>query len=471
MNKRLFITIALFFSLMCSAMNAQEKKGDLNNDGALNINDIVILINYLLGQNWNVNSGSADINKDGRVTIADVVALVNLLLETDNMPQVSAACPDSNHPHALDLGLPSGTLWACCNVGAVTPEGKGGYYAWGETEEKSYYDNNTYLHYKNITDYKNVLGDDIAGTKYDVAHELWGGLWQMPSIEQYQELIDNTTSEWTTKNGVNGRTFTGSNGVSLFLPATGLFFQSGVNHFGKVGNYWSSTNCTGATSSRYLWFTDSQLFTSNNQRTVGYPVRPVQQKSIIYTTCPDSHHPHMIDLGLPSGTKWSCCNVGAKSPEDYGGYYAWGETEEKTRYSWESYLYGTEGQPTPLGDDIAGTKYDVAHELWGSPWQMPSSDCFKELIDNTTSVWTTENGINGRKFVGANGGSIFIPVAGYHTDLETVHQSITAFYWSSTPVGPINSEAYCLLFNVSYIKSGNSERPRALGLSVRPISH
>lgn len=53
---------------------------------------------------------------------------------------------------------------------------------------------------------------------------------------------------------------------------------------------------------------------------------------VAYTSCPDSHHPHLIDLGLPSGTKWACCNVGAQKPEDYGGYYAWGETAEKNSY-------------------------------------------------------------------------------------------------------------------------------------------
>ena len=105
-----------------------------------------------------------------------------------------------------------------------------------------------------------------------------------------------------------------------------------------------------------------------------------------------------------------------------------------------------------------------------------STNC--QLSTEETVTKTQNACVQDILFVLYNRKALFTPPAqtliihtGYHTDLETVHQSITAFYWSSTPVGPINSEAYCLLFNVSYIKSGNSERPRALGLSVRPISH
>ena len=93
-----------------------------------------------------------------------------------------------------------------------------------------------------------------------------------------------------------------------------------------------------------------------------------------YITCPDNHHPHLIDLGLPSGTKWACCNVGADTPEAYGGYYAWGETEEKSTYSWSNYIHCNGSRETvhDIGSDIAGTEYDVAHVKWGGSWVMPS---------------------------------------------------------------------------------------------------
>ena len=101
-------------------------------------------------------------------------------------------------------------------------------------------------------------------------------------------------------------------------------------------------------------------------------------KNRSYLKCPDNRHPHLIDLGLPSGTKWACCNLGADKPEAYGGYYAWGEIEEKTFYNEVTYQYST-GEDTDgdgwydknrsyknLGSDIASTQYDVAHVKWGA---------------------------------------------------------------------------------------------------------
>ena len=80
----------------------------------------------------------------------------------------------------------------------------------------------------------------------------------------------------------------------------------------------------------------------------------------------------MIDLGLPSGTKWACCNVGANKPEAYGDYYAWGETQTKSTYSEQTYLYYKNGLYQDVGSDIAGTQYDVAHVKWGGSCVMPS---------------------------------------------------------------------------------------------------
>lgn len=138
-------------------------------------------------------------------------------------------------------------------------------------------------------------------------------------------------------------------------------------------------------------------------------------KVTVTQLCPDGNHPHMIDLGLPSGTKWACCNVGATGPEEYGGNYAWGETEEKDHYDWDNYTHcdGSEESCHDLGRDIAGTKYDVAHVKWGGNWQMPSIDQVKELLDNCKSEWTHLNGVGGRKFTSKiNGNSIFLRAGG-----------------------------------------------------------
>lgn len=153
-------------------------------------------------------------------------------------------CPDENHPHAIDLGLPSGTKWACCNVGADTPEESGGYYAWGETYTKSVYNAYNYKYYKQdaggLQEWLDI-GSDIAGTSYDAATANWGGSWRMPTKTQIDELVNYTTSEWTKLSGVDGRKITGPNGCSIFIPASGDRFWSNLYNYGIIGSCWSST--------------------------------------------------------------------------------------------------------------------------------------------------------------------------------------------------------------------------------------
>ena len=190
-----------------------------------------------------------------------------------------------------------------------------------------------------------------------------------------------------------------------------------------------------------------------------------------YLTCPDSNHPHMIDLGLPSHTKWACCNVGANFPEDYGSHYAWGETSEKDTYDWTTYTHcdGTEATCHNIGSDIAGTQYDVAHEKWGGTWQMPSFDQNEELINNCTSEYTTLNGVNGRKFVGPNGGSIFLPAAGFRSGANFSGVGDKGYYWSSTQHKTNPVCAYLLDFGSGSMNWNNSGRFCG-GPSVRPVS-
>ena len=164
-------------------------------------------------EEWNITSES-------ETTMIDSLVFVDL--ETlDTKEYAHFVCPDDHHPHMIDLGLPSGVLWSCCNVGASAPEGNGGYYAWGETEEKEVYDWSTYTHCDGSAESFHHIGDDIAGTEYDVAHVKWGNQWNMPSLEQFWELENNCTISWTNQNGVNGTVVTGPNGNSLFFPAGG----------------------------------------------------------------------------------------------------------------------------------------------------------------------------------------------------------------------------------------------------------
>ena len=214
-------------------------------------------------------------NDDGAKNITDVMLLVDEILN-GSKPQAYLTCPDDHHPHLIDLGLPSGTKWACCNVGADKPEAYGGYYAWGETETKSAYTLSTYIHYSDSYDTCYDLGSDIAGTEYDVAHVKWGGSWVMPSREQQDELSKNCSYTWTKQNGVSGSLFTGSNGGSIFLPAAGFCKDSDFYAVGSSGFYWSSSQDSSGSNTAFSLFFNSLLpYTTNYYRYNGHSVRPV----------------------------------------------------------------------------------------------------------------------------------------------------------------------------------------------------
>lgn len=198
-------------------------------------------------------------------------------------------CPDDNHPHMIDLGLPSGTKWSCCNIGATSPDLSGGYYSWGETFTKSKYESNTYSYFIRYQDSKYGdwpvpiyvhIGTNISGTSYDVAHVKWGNGWRMPTMQDIKELKSSCTSKQYTYNGVKGRLYTGSNGNCIFLPAVGGYSSSWYSS----GYYWSSTLCpheTNCEDSKYGWnpyvldVDDNTNIEHYIARHCGLPIRPV----------------------------------------------------------------------------------------------------------------------------------------------------------------------------------------------------
>ncbi|MBR5638156.1 MAG: hypothetical protein IKW83_00190 [Muribaculaceae bacterium] len=232
------------------------------------------------GYSQNYQNYHFDVNGDGYVTSADVTALYDYLL--GNVPIIDG------HEY-VDLGLPSGTLWATTNIGATNPEDYGDYFAWGETEPKESYD---------WTTYKWCKGSDYALTKYctqtnygyngfydgkseldpedDAATANWGPNWCMPSLDQIQELIDNCTSVWTTRNGVNGRLFTSNvNGAQLFLPAVGYRWNVGDPDAGTRGYYWTRMLRVNGPANVHVLHIDSSVYISFAGRSRGQCVRPV----------------------------------------------------------------------------------------------------------------------------------------------------------------------------------------------------
>ena len=185
------------------------------------------------------------------------------------------------------------------------------------------------------------------------------------------------------------------------------------------------------------------------------------------TLCPDDNHPHAIDLGI--GVKFACCNVGASAPWEYGGYYAWGETEEKERYAPDSYKYckysidDFEYQYQSLGRDISGTQYDVAHVKWGGGWHMPSNSQFVQLQVSCSNEWISLNGVEGTKITGSNGGTIFLPAAGCRWYDGTNYAGSDVFYWSSTQTIFSSSHSFHLNFRMY------QDNYRFYGECVRPV--
>ena len=155
-----------------------------------------------------------------------------------------------------------------------------------------------------------------------------------------------------------------------------------------------------------------------------------------------------VDLGL--SVKWATCNVGANSPEEYGDYFAWGETEtyysslnpltwkdgKSEGYWWQSYCGNSgfvEWSPAPYdGNEILTSGYDAAAANWGGDWRMPTAAEWQELLNNTENVWTTKNGVNGRRFTEPNGNTLFLPAAGFRCVDDLYFAGSDGYYWSSS---------------------------------------
>ena len=223
-----------------------------------------------------------DVNIDGHVSISDVTCLIDYLLK--------GSWPDAVDYECVDLGLPSGTLWATCNVGASSPEEFGDYFAWGETVPKDeftyenykwwYFDENGYRYiskYNTKSDFGPVDNKTELEPEDDAACVNWGTSWRMPSLDQVVELVNSCTWQWTQRNGVNGHLLTGPNGNSMFLPAAGYRDGSSLEYVGTYGNYWSRSLYSYLPDRVYCIYLDSQYWDSEDiSRYYGHVIRAVR---------------------------------------------------------------------------------------------------------------------------------------------------------------------------------------------------
>lgn len=184
-----------------------------------------------------------------------------------------------------------------------------------------------------------------------------------------------------------------------------------------------------------------------------------------------------VNLGLPSGTRWATCNVGASSPEGYGNYYAWGEVAPMAIYDWNFYRY-CNGSANALTKYCNSPTYgsngftdnltvleacdDVATANWGDGWRMPTSTEMQELFENCTHTWTNY----GLLFVGPNGNSILLPAAGHRYEIELYQVDTNGGYWTSS-VGEYAPYAQCGSFSLNGLYVFDTYR--FWGFSVRPV--
>ena len=421
-----------------------------------------------------------------------------------------------NSHEYVDLGLPSGTKWATCNVGASLPEEYGDYYAWGETETKEIYDWVTY---------KWCYGSDDTMTKYgikrdeygkaddrmvlypedDVAQIKWGGKWRMPTVWDWDELVKNCTWKWKKKNGIRGYKITSkTNGNSIFLPATGIMSSSKytIEQNLNIGNYWTSfididpsgdSECASyfdfdeKTGKKIDDYNPNSIYDCRcGRRCEGRSIRPVfqtEEDEIASSTDENGHV--FVDLGL--GVDWAACNIGASSPEEYGEYYAWGETTTKTSYTWYNYKFGWAdiGKHGPCKyykdtvfdrdhKDYLKKEDDVASVKWGDDWFMPHERDIEQLMEKCTWTWTSQNGVYGFKVTSKlNGNYIFLPAAGHYQSDYNCGEGEDGIYWSRQYTYAVNANhcARILRFNSNGVITNGPEmsNERCWGCPVRPV--
>ena len=369
---------------------------------------------------------------------------------------------DSYNGHEyVDLGL--SVKWAKYNIGATKPEESGYYFAWGETEPKSYFswDNykfttdggNTLTKYTGIDYSKLVREDDAAAVK-------WGGEWRMPTVEEFNELFNNCTGEWIKADnpefgGVAGTKFTsnkpGYTDKYIFFPATGCRFGSELYGAGVICYNWTSTlyDADAHRAHRSILRDSPEDLIRSDGRPGGHPIRavcPSGRSTDTDSTTPDpqnddttpvptSHNGYeCIDLGIRIDGKkllFATCHVGARSPEKYRDASAWGATEPyytgytmdgtsvtvtswkdglSEGYSWANAPFYSSGSGSDAiyttytnAGDVLSLEHDAAHANMGGDWRMPTIEEMRALYDNTTTSFTPDyngTGIAGQIFSG-----------------------------------------------------------------------
>ena len=414
----------------------------------------------------------------------------------------------------VDLGLPSGNLWAECNLGASSPEAYGDYYAWGEVEPKQVYTNSNHKWYKEgapslgFTKYNNEDGKLSLEDEDDAVIQKLGNGWRTPTLADFRELTNQkyTTIEKTTLNGVAGYKITSKkNKKSIFIPFAG--FKNDKPQTREISSDETVAVCM--TNQRRI---DNQVFNCwtfafeqdrirryGKRRYDGISIRPVKGPGVpVPNNC--------VDLGLASGLLWAKCNMGTTEPTELGSYYAWGETSTKKGYYSDNYKYyiwkGNDLKRITKyneedGKEVLELEDDAARANIGAGYRIPTKEDWEELLEDCKweAVTTTlseiidpsQTKIIARwKVTGPNGNSIVLPMtSGFRADGWGVRPDNDTYYTTANlypPADELSNEykyrkAVALTWPMfaKETSSGGIEEPsfksihRDYGVVVRPV--
>ena len=385
--------------------------------------------------------------------------------------------PESAERAPVDLGLPSGTLWAAGNIGAELPWETGKYFAWGETEGFTAADVAAGVRAFNSASYTSSSISADLTLEQDAARANLGGNWQMPTADYYQELIDNCTYTFQQNYGGSGVTCavfkSMLNGNELVIPCTGYYNGTSKSSSGYV--YCWSSSWSSSSAAKRGYGSNTFTATSTSRRYYGLNVRAIVPgaRTPGSGTGTENNYKY-VDLGLPSGLKWATCNVGATSPEQAGLYFAWGET---TGYTAEQVTSGVRsfspsvynlGSAASISTDLT-LEQDAARANLGGNWRMPTKAEYQELLDNCDVAWVSSykgKGVAGKLFASkTNGNSVFFPAAGYCYDWSVGVVGSLGYYWSAS--WESSSGAWCLRFDSG--GQGLNYGSRYFGYSVRGV--
>ena len=355
----------------------------------------------------------------------------------------------------VDLGLPSGNLWATCNLGASSPEQYGDYYAWGEVEPKQEYTYPNHKWYKEgapslgFTKYNNEDGKMTLEDEDDAVIQKLGNGWRTPTLADFRELTNQklTTIKKTTLNGVAGYQITSKkNGKSIFIPFAG--FKRDKPQTREISADEEVAVCmTNIRRIDYMvynaWsfaFQNDRIGRYGKLRPDGISVRPVKGPGVpVPNNC--------VDLGLDSGLLWAKCNMGTTDPKQPGDYYAWGETSTKKEYYSDNYKHFKVKSNIEVlkynekdGKEVLELEDDAANAYLGVGYRIPTKEDWKELLEDCEweAVTTTlpeivdpsqKKVIARWKVTGPNGNSIVLPTtSGFKADGWGVQPDYDIYY-------------------------------------------